>query len=86
MNDFISGATFMAYLIAGLFFLRFWKESHDRLFAIFALSFWILATNRMAFIYFKEVNETHTALYGVRLIAFMLILIAIIDKNRGGKN
>lgn len=82
MNEFISGATFMAYLAAGLFFLRFWKETKDRLFAIFAVAFWVLAFSRIGFLYINEAEEARTLLYTVRLSAFVLILLAIIDKNR----
>ena len=32
MNDMLLGAIAMASLIAGLFFLRFWKSSGDRFF------------------------------------------------------
>ena len=43
----ISGAVLMGYLVAGLFFFRFWKETQDRLFASFAAAFWILALHRL---------------------------------------
>ena len=75
----------MGYGVAGLFFLRFWRDTHDRLFSIFALAFWVLALNRFAFLFISEESETRTLVYLVRLAAFILILIAIIDKNRGGK-
>jgi hypothetical protein len=82
MEQFISGAIMMAYLISGLFFLRFWRETHDRLFLIFSLAFWALSINRLAFLYIDEESEARTLLYLIRLLAFTLILIAIIDKNR----
>jgi hypothetical protein len=30
--DFLSGAVTMGFVIAGLFFLRFWKRTRERLF------------------------------------------------------
>ena len=33
----ISGALTMGYLVAGLFFYRFWRESRDRLFLLFLI-------------------------------------------------
>ena len=48
MNQLVSGAMVMAYLAAGLFFLRFWRQTHDRLFAMFAAAFWILAAASVA--------------------------------------
>ena len=82
MNEFISGAIMMGYFVAGFFFLRFWSETRDRLFAIFALAFWVLAINRLAFGFMNEENESLTLFYLIRLLAYILLLIAIIDKNR----
>lgn len=85
MNQLVSGAMVMAYLTAGLFFLRFWRQTHDRLFAMFAAAFWILAIQRLALGITVETTENATWLYVIRLVAFLLILFAIIDKNRGGR-
>lgn len=86
MSDFISGAVMMACLVAGLFFLKFWKTSRDRLFLMFGIAFWILGANRIAMIMARETNEErHLSLYIVRLVAFALILLAIIDKNNRKK-
>ncbi len=83
MYEAITGAIIMACLVAGLFFLRFWRKTHDRLFLFFAMAFWILGANRIALIFIDEGSEdTHILIYVIRLIAFSLILYAIIDKNR----
>lgn len=86
MNLFISGAIMMCYLVAGLFFLRFWQETRDRLFASFAVAFWLLASNRVAFLFIDEANEARSYIYVLRLLAFTLILVAIVDKNRSRKS
>ena len=78
----VSGAIVMGYAVAGLFFLRFWRETGDRLFLIFSWAFWLLAVQRLALVLSREMIEDHTGLYLVRLFAFLLILWAIIDKNR----
>jgi hypothetical protein len=78
----ISGAIVMGNLIAGLFFLKFWASSQDRLFLIFAIAFWILATQRVLLALLADDPNTHVVLYGIRLLAFLLILVAIVDKNR----
>ena len=87
-NQFVSGAITMGYLIPGLFFLRFWKQSRDRLFSLFALAFFILAGQRLALALTTQDSESAIFLYAVRLVAFLLILAAVIDKNRslGGKD
>jgi amino acid transporter len=78
----VSGAILMGYLVAGLFFWRFWRETQDRLFAILAVSFWILAIQRLLVALSVSVFESEAYLYGIRLLAYVLILYAIIDKNR----
>ncbi len=81
----VSGAIAMGYAVAGLFFLRFWRETRDRLFLIFSWAFWLLAVQRLALVLSREMIEDYTGLYLVRLFAFLLILWAIIDKNRSSK-
>jgi hypothetical protein len=78
----ITGAIVMGYAVAGLFFLRFWRETRDRLFLIFAGAFWILGAQRLALPFSGSLVEDDTGLYLVRLFAFLLILGAIVDKNR----
>jgi hypothetical protein len=86
MTDaFMMGAIAMASFVAGLFFLRFWRETHDRLFFIFAIAFWLLGLTRVALAIAATEAAEHSYLYWVRLLAFLLILIAVIDKNRGRK-
>lgn len=81
MNQFLIGAITMGHLVAALFFLRFWTKTHDRLFAIFAGAFFILGLNRLALVLTTDTNEHHYV-YWVRLAAYILILLAILDKNR----
>jgi Family of unknown function (DUF5985) len=78
----ISGAIVMGYAVTGLFFLRFWRETRDRLFLIFAGAFWLLGLQRLALALSRDLVEDDTGLYLVRLFAFLLILGAIVDKNR----
>src|SRR5204862_262433 len=50
--------------------------------AIFAAAFWLLAINRFAFIFTEEANEERSYVSVIRPVAFVLILIAIVDQNR----
>ena len=58
------------------FFLRFWKNTHDRLFVFFAVAFWLLGINWLALAIARR-DEPQTALYLVRLFAFVVLLIGI---------
>jgi hypothetical protein len=81
----ISGAIVMGYAVVGLFFLRFWRETRDRLFLIFSVAFFILALQQVLLVFTRHMVESATGLYLMRLFAFLLILGAIADKNRGGR-
>jgi hypothetical protein len=82
VNEFLMGGIAVASFVAGLFFFRFWRHTHDRFFVFFALSFWIEAANRVAMIVYLEPNEGAPGYYVVRLLAYGLIVAAIVDKNR----
>jgi hypothetical protein len=82
MNELLSGVLFTGYLVVGLFFLRFWASSRDRLFAMFAASFWLLALQRLLIALTRNWLEDQSLLYLIRLLAFTIIVVAIVDKNR----
>jgi hypothetical protein len=82
MGQFLAGALAMGFGVAGLFFLRFWRKTRDRLFALFALAFFVMAANRIELTLTVAHGHWVDHPYWVRLIAFTLILAAILDKNR----
>lgn len=82
MEHVIMGAIAMASAIVALFFLRFWRDTGDRLFAIFAAAFVLLGITRLGLASSISQSEGETSWYWLRLAAFLLILAAIIDKNR----
>jgi hypothetical protein len=82
MNDVLSGALVACYVMVAVFFLRFWTTSRDRLFGIFAGAFAVLAVQRLALSLTSTLLEDQTIFYLMRLAAFVLIIIAIVDKNR----
>lgn len=81
MNDFVNGATALASFAIGLFFVRFYRESHDRFFALFALAFCTFGVNRVILTVLPEASEARPYVYIFRLLAFLLIIVAIVDKN-----
>jgi hypothetical protein len=81
-NEALIGAIAMGTFVAGAFFLSFWRQGRDRFFLLFALSFFVEGANRVGQALSDLPNEGTLARYGVRLLAFALILVAIHDKNR----
>jgi hypothetical protein len=82
MKDVVAGAMIMGCFTVALLFLRFWKKTRDRLFAMFAAAFAMMAVNRIILSALDQESEMRTPVYVARLLAFVLILVAIIDKNR----
>jgi hypothetical protein len=80
---FLGGLLAAGYLVAALFFLRFWRDSRDRLFAMFAAAFVLLTVQRVLLALEVSLYEDAVWSYVIRLVAFLLILWAIVDKNRG---
>lgn len=83
MIDLVSGALVVGYLIAALFFAKFWRRSGDRLFALFGAAFLLLAAHRLVLTAAVHAERATTWIYALRLLAFLVILFAIVDKNRG---
>jgi hypothetical protein len=78
---FILGAIVMAAATAGVFFFRFWRETGDRLFLMFAVALWLEALHRAVLALSARPSEGDPLIYLVRFIAYALIVVAIIDKN-----
>ncbi len=81
MIEFMSGALTMGFLVASLFFFRFWKRTSDRLFLAFAVAFALLALNQALAQWVGAADERVGYTYLLRVLGFALILVAILDKN-----
>ncbi|MES2304272.1 MAG: DUF5985 family protein [Gemmatimonadota bacterium] len=82
---FLAGAVTTTYIIAGVFFLKFWRRTRDRLFLSFAGAFLLLALNQ-ALADLIEVDDPRRGLaYLLRVVGFLLILYAIAEKNLGAR-
>lgn len=79
---FLQGAVAMGCLVAGVFFLRFWQQSRDRLFLRFAWAFWLLALSYTLLGLVSVATEWRVYVFVVRLLAFCLIIYGILEKNR----
>jgi hypothetical protein len=81
MFNYIAGVVTMGYVLAGLFFLRFWRTTRDGLFAVFAVAFWLLALNQGLATLSGIPREELSWVYLLRLAAFTLIIVAVVRKN-----
>ncbi len=78
----LMGAVAMASSVACVFFLRFWRDTRDTFFLLFSLAFGIDAVARLVLGLHGPTGEMEPLYYVARLVTFLLILAAIVLKNR----
>lgn len=81
---FDDGFIAMGFIVAGAFFMRFWRRTRDWLFVAFGLAFWLMALNQIIDSLSDIPPSDQSPTYFLRLAAFVLIIYAIWRKNRGG--
>ncbi|MGN2247320.1 DUF5985 family protein [Frateuria sp. GZRR35] len=79
---FLSGAVTFGFAIVGLFFLRFWRRTGDKLFLAFSLAFGLLGVAQVLIAVTNVYVENRSFAYLIRLAAFAIIIVAIGRKNR----
>ena len=82
MSELLIGATAFGSAAIGRCFLRFWRDSRDRLFLAFAVAFFTFAANRVVIGLSDRESEELLPVYGLRAAAFLVIIAAIVDRNR----
>ncbi len=82
VHTFLGGMVTLGFVIAALFFLRFWARTRDGLFLAFAVAFFLLGINQALVSLTDMPIEERSPLYSLRLAAFSLIIFSIWRKNR----
>ena len=82
--DYLAGAVTLGFFVAAALFLRFWRRTHDRLFLAFGAAFVLLAVNQALAAFLGASDERTPYTYILRVLGFVLILYAIVDKNLAG--
>ncbi|WP_395747874.1 DUF5985 family protein [Prosthecobacter sp.] len=82
LNSILAGAAIVSLFVITLFFLRFWSRTRDRLFLFFAGAFVFMMIERIVRAVMGVENEWAPYVYLIRLASFVLIIIAVVDKNR----
>ena len=85
MTEFMSGIVATTFCVAGLYFRFFYLRTRDRLFFFFSLACFILVVERICLVAVSPNYEFAPLIYAVRLIAFVVLLIGIIQKNFGAR-
>jgi hypothetical protein len=82
MNLFLRGVNATLAMVIALFFARAWRRVGDRFFLLFSAAFGLMAVNQLIIALIGEADDWTLGVYGVRLFAYLLIIAAILDKNR----
>jgi hypothetical protein len=82
LHAYLLGVVSTLSVVAALFFIRYWRVSRDRFFLLFAIAFSLMAINWASVAITAPASESRHWAYVLRLVAFLLILAAIVDKNR----
>lgn len=82
MYLFLSGALMFGFFVAAGFFWRFWRRTSDRFFLIFTGAWVLLGIERLVLGLLNQPEQLNPGIYFIRLAAFLLIIAAIVDKNR----
>ena len=82
MHEYLWGMLTMATLIAALFFLRYWRIGHERLFLFLSFAFVAFSASWATLAMIRPSYEHRSVVYLLRLLAFAAIMIGIADKNR----
>lgn len=79
---FLQGVSAAGAWVCGLLFFRFWRDTHDALFGYFGAGFWLMATSWTLLGLISPTSDGRPFIYLLRLAAFVLIIVAIAQKNR----
>ena len=81
LETFLAGAVTMGFLVAGAFFFRFWLRTRETLFAMFGISFVLLAANQIVVHQAGLPEQELFWAYVLRVLAYLLLIVAIAAKN-----
>jgi hypothetical protein len=81
-RPFLLGMLCLGCALIGLYFLRYWRNSRDPLFAWFSVAFVAMALNWLGVALMDPESEIRHTVYLLRLAAFVLIIAGIVNKNR----
>lgn len=82
MNEAFLAVGAVAATAIAIIFWSFHRRRHDRFFALFAVAFAAMGINRALLLVVEDRGETETIVYLLRAVAFALIIVAVVDRNR----
>lgn len=81
MTQFLYGMNTMGFLVAGLFFCRFWRKTSDSLFVAFSVAFFLFAIDQFCHAIAAAPSMGYSSSFFLRLAGFGLLIYAVLRKN-----
>jgi hypothetical protein len=81
LEGLVAGGLAVGFLVVAAFFLRFWGRTRDGLFLAFSAAFGLMAVNQALPVILSIPQEDRGGIYLIRLLAFLLIIVAVVRKN-----
>jgi hypothetical protein len=81
VNGFMEGAITIAAFAVAVFFLRYWKATSDRLFAVFAIAFTLFGASSIALFLTAHDPDGEVWVFALRAATFAALIVAVLDKN-----
>ena len=84
LDYFLLGFIAACSLVAGLYFLRFYRSTRDPLFLAFLVFFVVQGSTNAATLELSQPNLGTPVIFLVRMLSVLLVLAAILWKNLAG--
>jgi hypothetical protein len=81
LDYFLLGFIAACSLVAGLFFLRFYRSTRDPLFLAFLIFFVVQGCTNAAILELQQPNIGTPMIFVIRLLSVLVVLAAILWKN-----
>jgi hypothetical protein len=81
LDFFLLGFIAACSLVAGLYFLKFWRSTRDPLFLAFMIFFVVQGFTNAAILTLAHPNEGNALVFVIRLLSVLVVLAAILAKN-----
>lgn len=81
LRVFLSGMATMGFIVAAMFFLKYWQRAQERLFLFFGAAFFLLAMNQALITLSDAPNEEMGWAFLLRVVAFGGLIVGVVVKN-----
>jgi peptidoglycan/LPS O-acetylase OafA/YrhL len=86
MTEFLSGVVTCGYLVAGALFFKLWRRTGDGLFRALTIAFLLFALNQVLAAGVITPTDPSSLIYSLRILGFVILLGALLDRKPRSRN